>query len=159
MSDIFRSQLPEINEIIPTQALNQIYSHARQCYSNECCGLIMKQGIRPCKNILDRLHQEDPVQYPRNAQQGFVFSAEDSFFLSRNITSKNPVTVIYHSHPDVGAYFSDEDKNNALYEGKPIYPVNHLVIDIRQDKIVCSRLFCFSGSDYQEIAVLPGMEI
>lgn len=158
MSDISLTS-QKIDELISTQVLDQIYFHARQSYPNECCGLIMKRGIRPCKNILDRLHQEDPVRYPRNARQGFVFSSQDSLFLSQNIASENPVTVIYHSHPNVGAYFSNEDQNNALYEGRPLYPVAHLVIDIQKDVIVCSKLFQFIDFSYQEIAVLPGMEI
>ena len=158
LSDIYLTS-QKIDELIPTQALNRIYFHARKSYPDECCGLILKRGIRPCKNILDRLHQEDPVRYPRNARQGFVFSSEDSLFLNKNIASENPVTVIYHSHPNVGAYFSNEDKNNALYDGKPIYAVDHLVIDIQEDVIVCSKLFRFIELDYQEIAILPGMEI
>lgn len=159
MNDFIPLNFQEINELIPIQILNQIYDHARQTYPKECCGLILKQGIRPCKNNLDRLHQEDPTRYPRTAQQGFVFSSTDSLFLSQNIASENPVTVIYHSHPDVGAYFSQEDRNNALYDGEPIYPVDYLVIDIQQHKITCSKLFRFDGLDYQEIAILPGMEI
>ncbi len=149
----------EKNKLISPQYLEKIYFFARQSYPDECCGLILKYGIRPCKNILNELHQSDHITYPRNAQKGFVFSPEDSLFLSKNITSENHVTVIYHSHPNVGAYFSDEDKNNALYEGKPIYPVDHLVIDIQKDEILCSKLFRFIEFNYQLIAVFPGKKI
>ncbi len=149
----------EVNELIPKESLDKIYSHARESYPNECCGLIMKLGIRPCKNIQNELHQSDPVNYSRSAKEGFVFSPEDSLFLSRNIDSDNPVRIIYHSHPDVGAYFSKKDKNNALFDGEPIYPVDHLVIDIQKDEVICSKLFRFTAGDYQLIAVLPGKQI
>ncbi len=149
----------EIRQIILQESLEKIYSLARQSYPDECCGLILKQGIRPCKNIQNELHQSDPVNYPRSAREGFIFSPEDSLFLSRNLDSDNPVKAIYHSHPNVGAYFSHEDQKNALFDGKPIYPVDHLVIDIQKDEIVCSKLFRFLQGDYQLIAVLPGRKI
>ena len=149
----------EINQLISEKRLEQIYYFARQSYPNECCGLILKQGIRPCKNIQNELHQSDPVNYPRSAQEGFVFSPKDALFLSRNIDSENPVKVIYHSHPDVGAYFSNEDKKNALFDGEPIYPVDYLVIDIQKEAVICCKLFRFIAGDYQLIAVLPGQII
>jgi adenylyltransferase/sulfurtransferase len=149
----------EICSVFSRRLLNQIYSLARSNYPHECCGLILKQGIKPCKNIQEELHQSDPINYPRNTTEGFVLSSEDLLFLSRNISSENPVKVIYHSHPDVGAYFSDEDKNNALFEGEPVYPVDHLVIDIQKDKVICSKLFRFIEGDYQLIAVFSGEKI
>jgi len=149
----------EANQIITELSLKEIYILARQHYPHECCGLILKQGIRPCKNIQNELHQLDPVKYPRNPKEGFVLSSEDSLFLSKNVNSENPVKVIYHSHPNVGAYFSDEDKKNALFEGEPIYPVDHLVIDIQKNEIVCSKLFRFIEGDYQLIAVFSGEKI
>ncbi|MCC3410389.1 MAG: Mov34/MPN/PAD-1 family protein [Microcoleus sp. PH2017_29_MFU_D_A] len=149
----------EIEKNISEELLEKVYYFARQSYPDECCGLILEKGIRSCKNIQNQLHQSDPVTYPRSAREGFVFSSEDSLFLSRNIASVNPVKAIYHSHPDVGAYFSNEDKKNALFDGKPIYPVDHLIIDIQRDEIICSKLFRFIAEDYQLIAVFPGRKI
>lgn len=149
----------EINQLMTQETLDKIYLLARQSYPEECCGLILKQGIRPCKNIQNELNQRNSVNYPRSAREGFTFSPEDSLFLSKNIDLANPVKVIYHSHPNVGAYFSDEDKKNALFEGEPIYPVDHLVIDVQPDEIICSKLFRFMAGDYQLMAVLPGQKI
>ena len=52
--------------------------------------------------------------------------------MNKAFRSDNPVVVIYHSHPDVGAYFSDEDQDKALFLGEPIFPVSYLVVDVRQ---------------------------
>ena len=42
--------------------------------------------------------------------------------------------MIYHSHINVGAYFSEEDKKQATYDGNLLYPgVNYLVIDVTKD--------------------------
>jgi proteasome lid subunit RPN8/RPN11 len=143
-------------DYLTINVIKEIYRLAIDQYPRECCGLILKQGIRPCQNIQDQLHQADPINYPRNATTAFTFSAPDSLFLSRNIDTENPVKIIYHSHPDVGAYFSDTDKANALYEGQPIYPVDHLVLDVQSHGVICSKIFRFIEKDYILIATIPG---
>lgn len=146
----------EINDLLPQVFLTSIYDFARQCYPEECCGLIFKEGIKFCQNIQADLHHADPTHYPRTARQGFTLTPADSLLVSRSLSSENPVKIIYHSHPDVGAYFSDEDKKYALWDGSPVYPVDHLVIDIQKRSVICSKLFRFIEGDYQLIAVLPG---
>jgi proteasome lid subunit RPN8/RPN11 len=148
--------IPELDELLPESKIAEIYSQALLYYPDECCGLILKEGIRPCVNILNRLHQADPVNYPQTASKGFVFSAEDALFLSKSIYSDNPAKIIYHSHPNVGAYFSNEDKNNALFDDEPIYQVDHLVIDVQANTVLCSKLFRYIGGNYELIVTLPG---
>jgi proteasome lid subunit RPN8/RPN11 len=68
-----------------------------------------------------------------------------------SISSSRPVKVIYHSHPDVGAYFSDEDTRAALGRepdetAEPQYPVDHIVIDAQSDHIAGAKLFRWSPS-------------
>jgi proteasome lid subunit RPN8/RPN11 len=146
----------EINDLLSQASLASIYDFARQCYPEECCGLILQQGIKSCQNIQAELHHADPIHYPRTARQGFTLTPADSLLVSRSLNSENPVKIIYHSHPDVGAYFSDEDKKHALWEGSPVYPVDHLVIDIQKGIVICSKLFRFIEGDYQLIAILSG---
>jgi proteasome lid subunit RPN8/RPN11 len=146
----------ELDQYITIDGIKEIYRLAIEQYPHECCGLILQQGIRPCPNIQNQLHQSDPINYPRTATNAFTFSAIDALFLSRNIHSENPVKIIYHSHPDVGAYFSHTDKTNALYEGQPIYPVDHLVIDVQNSSAICAKIFRFIATEYTLIAILPG---
>jgi proteasome lid subunit RPN8/RPN11 len=146
----------ELDQYITVEGIREIYRLAIEQHPQECCGLILQQGIRPCQNIQNQLHQSDPVNYPRNAATAFTFSATDALFLSRNINSDNPVKIIYHSHPDVGAYFSHTDKTNALYEGQPIYPIDHLVIDVQNSNVICAKIFRFIATEYTLIAILPG---
>jgi proteasome lid subunit RPN8/RPN11 len=146
----------ELDKYITVDGIKEIYRLAIKQYPQECCGLILQQGIRPCTNIQNQLHQSDPSNYPRTATTAFTFSALDALFLSRNIDSDNPVKTIYHSHPDVGAYFSHTDKTNALYEGQPIYPVDHLVIDVQNSSVICAKIFRFIAAEYTLIAILSG---
>ena len=38
------------------------------------------------------------------------------------------MAVIYHSHVDAGAYFSETDRRNALLGGEPSYPDSTYVV-------------------------------
>jgi proteasome lid subunit RPN8/RPN11 len=149
----------ELNTLLTAEILATIYDLAQHSYPEECCGLVLQQGIRPCQNEQNYWHQLDPINYPRNATQGFIFSAADTLFLSKSIKSDNPAQIIYHSHPNVGAYFSAEDKKNAVVDGAPIYPVDHLVIDVQKAGVLCSKLFRFCAGDYRLMAVLAGNNI
>jgi proteasome lid subunit RPN8/RPN11 len=62
------------------------------------------------------------------------------------------VTAIYHSHIEVGAYFSDEDARAAAPDGELLYPVEYLVVDVRQDGVHGAALFRFDAGRFVEVA-------
>lgn len=99
-------------------------------------------------NDQDNLHAADPTEWPQTARQAYALAASDLYALAMSFLSPNPAIIVYHSHPDVGAYFSDKDANDALYEGKPIYAIDYLVIDIRQACPKGAKLFRFTGSGF-----------
>jgi len=135
--------MPEITTItIPTAALQELYRHAREEFPNECCGYLFGSGetleLRRCRNRQDQLHALDPEANPRTAANGYNIGGRELLDLVRSFDGDRPVTVIYHSHPRVGAYFSAEDANAAIAAG---FPVDYLVIDAQEQTIVEARLF------------------
>ena len=56
--------------------------------------------------------------------------------------------AIVHSHPDVGAYFSREDKHMALGGGdEPLWPgVRYLVVSVRSGGVDAARLYTWDAS-------------
>jgi proteasome lid subunit RPN8/RPN11 len=43
--------------------------------------------------------------------------------------------VIYHSHVDAGAYFSETDRGNAMVDGTPAYPTaTYVVVGVTQGR-------------------------
>lgn len=96
--------------VLTEHALSVIYRHACRTYPRECCGFVLADAkVKEGTNIQDELHMADPRRYPRTAANGYTFSVTDTVFLNSNFKTCSPVSVIYHSHPDVGAYFSRED--------------------------------------------------
>lgn len=127
---------------IPEAALRDLYEHARAEFPSECCGYLYGDGptleVRRCKNRQDQLHALDPEAHPRTAANAYNIGGRELLDLVRSFESERPVTVIYHSHPRVGAYFSAEDERAAIAAG---YPVDYLVIDAQEDEIREAALF------------------
>jgi adenylyltransferase/sulfurtransferase len=126
---------------IPSELLRFCFARAAEGYPEEVCGVLAGPesdprdvtAAHPVRNILNRLHGEDPQRYPRQATHGYVLDPKEHMLLERKLSQDGQaIRVIYHSHVDVGAYFSEEDQRRALWEGEPLFPdVAYLVCGIK----------------------------
>jgi adenylyltransferase/sulfurtransferase len=142
--------------IIPSEVLTDIYAHAQATYPEECCGFLIGPDKTPsidearrCENQQNRYHDLDPEHFPRTAREAYYLGGKDLRFLAESLNSPRPVKIIYHSHPDVGAYFSEEDTRAALGRApddtaQPQYPVDYIVIDAQASHIGGAKLFRWS---------------
>ncbi len=137
---------------LPLSVLAAIYEHAEREYPSECCGFVLGNVVRPCVNVQDRLHQSDPELFPRTSRHAFALDFESTRFLIDSLDGDNPVRVIYHSHPDVGAYFSEEDSRFALRGDEPLYPcVDYLVVGVEHRSVKGARLFRYLEGGFREV--------
>jgi proteasome lid subunit RPN8/RPN11 len=137
---------------LPRAVLDAIYAHAREGYPEEVCGFVIAgDEARRCENRQNALHAEDPEAFPRDARTAYNLGAKDLFFLDRSLRSERPVRIIYHSHVDVGAYFSEEDVRAAALDGEILYPVDYLVVDVRADGVRGAKLFRFRDGTFVEV--------
>lgn len=153
-------------EPVPTldsAALRAAYAEARRRYPEEACGFLLGprdqplcDEAQPCQNQQNALHALDPETFPRDARTAYQLGARDILALSRSLDGPRPVKIIFHSHVDVGAYFSPEDRRAALLEGEPVYPVDYLVIDCGGERVRGARLYRFAADDFVEVARYPG---
>ena len=145
---------------LPRPLLEAIYRHARATFPKECCGFVIGAGeaaeLVECENWQDRYHAVDPETYPRTAETAYTFGGKDLRRLAESLDSDRPATIVYHSHPRVGAYFSAEDSKAALSAG---WPVDYLVVDCQEDGVPVAVLFRKrEGLDeYVEVARYPGL--
>lgn len=146
---------------LPDELLQRIYAQARAEFPSECCGYLKGRGtaarLFACKNFMDRLHALDPETYPRTSANGYNFGGRELMDFTRSFEGDDPATVVYHSHPRVGAYFSAEDEAAALSAG---YPVDYLVVDAQDDGVRGAVLFRrvrdAGPGAYVEVARYPG---
>ena len=153
--------------IIPRPLLEQVYQEARRAFPAECCGWLAgprnggaAAAIRPCVNMQDSGGQH-PTAADRTAETAYVLSVPDLLALDRELDTAVPPLVIYHSHPNGRAYFSDTDRAVAAWGDGPAYPVQQLVVGIDRQRIVESALFAWSDADggFVELARYAGAEL
>lgn len=117
--------------MISNKIIEELYLHAEAEYPFECCGYIKKNGnVIRAINALS-IDEAKAMNY-RYPEEGYLFDENSALEMNASFKTDNPCLYIYHSHPNVGAYFSDEDKNKALISGLPIYPVDYIVIDVQK---------------------------
>lgn len=147
---------------IAPEQLEAIYRQARAEFPKECCGFILgapgsaEAELVQCENWQDRYHAVDPETYPRTAETAYTFGGKDLRRLADSLDSDTPASVVYHSHPRVGAYFSAEDTRAALSAG---WPVDYLVVDCQEERIVEALMFRRQGDEFVEIARYEGADI
>lgn len=135
---------------ISSYVMDMMILHAERDYPNETCGLVIGPkekpkaiGVFPIPNIQDELHAKDPKTYPREAKTAYFMDPKQLQIVEKEAASKGFNTkIIYHSHPDHGVYFSEEDKAMACPWGEPNDPeVGYLVIGVDQGKTSGASLF------------------
>jgi proteasome lid subunit RPN8/RPN11 len=151
---------PEGVPTISKEHLAAIYRQARAEFPRECCGYILGEGegaeLVPCENRQDKLHALDPETYPRTSENGYDIGGKELIRLVRSLDGPQPARIVYHSHPRVGAYFSEEDTRAAVAAG---WSVDYLVIDVQEHEVVESVLFRQSGMEFERIARFDGERV
>ncbi|MBX7082775.1 MAG: Mov34/MPN/PAD-1 family protein [Nannocystaceae bacterium] len=142
---------------IAREHLLAIYQQSRAEFPKECCGYILGAGadaeLVPCINRQDQLHALDPEAHPRTAENGYNIGGKQLLQLVRSFESDKPARIIYHSHPRVGAYFSEEDTRAAVAAG---YPCDYLVVDVQEHGVIEAKLFRRDGERYVEVERFDG---
>lgn len=132
---------PQAPLTIPRDLLERCYAHGAGTYPEEGCGVLSGpaegDGVdawHPIANVLNRMHAEDPERYPRTGSDGYFMDPAEMMRLERALKAEGrAVKVIVHTHVDVGAYFSAEDKTRALWAGSPIIPgMLYLVCGVKE---------------------------
>jgi len=106
--------------------LETIQHQAVEEYPEESCGVILARGaerrLLRCRNVQNELHARDPERNPRTARTAYHIDPQDLLRIGRLESEGFGVAVIYHSHVDAGAYFSETDRRQALIGDEPAYP-------------------------------------
>lgn len=139
--------LPSLSD----EVMAEIRSHAERDYPAECCGLLFSRRsaygiittVKACRNVQNENHSLDPEVFPRTADHGYYMAPDDLLAAQKEAREKGEILrMIYHSHIDAGAYFSEEDSRSALYEGEPLYPgVDYLVLSVLKGRAAAFAVF------------------
>jgi len=141
--------------------LARIVSLARDAYPNEACGLVVGRSwdearLVELENQQDRYHARDPVRFPRTARTAY---AMHPLKVSEAVEAAGGLLCIWHSHCDVGAYFSEEDVRVALGGGEaPLWPgTDYLVVSCRAHGVDDLQLFRWEPSGRRFVGAPVGL--
>ena len=145
------------NITIRREIVDRVDAEARDAFARdeESCGLLvgpadeplLVDAIVPMENRANKLHRLDPETYPRTGRMYFDI---DPLKFERSVRdgdgSGRPVKVLYHSHLDVGAYFSETDAQAATMGGDaPSYDLAYLVTSVRDGVVDERKLFVWDA--------------
>lgn len=147
--------------------MKQAFREARKAFPAECCGWLTGpaggdavSGLRACENAQDGGDHPMATAAARTAETAYVIAGDDLLAFNRGFRDAEPPRVIYHSHPNGRAYFSDTDQQVATspWGDGPAYEVQQLVVGIDAERVVEAALFAWSdeAGKFVEIARFPG---
>lgn len=153
--------MPVLTPVLTAEEVAAIHRHAEADYPAECCGVVLvREGgdrdrrLYACRNIQDVLHAKDPSRFPRDSRTAYYMAHEDLLEIGRQEGHGYGVHVIYHSHVDVGAYFSETDRGNALVDGEPAYPgAIYVVIAVKNGRADETQAFRWDGATREFVEV------
>jgi adenylyltransferase/sulfurtransferase len=144
--------------IVTAEELAALRGQAVDEYPHESCGVIVvrpgERRLLRCRNVQDELHARDPERHPRDARTAYYIDSKDLLRIGRLEGEGFGVAVIYHSHIDVGAYFSETDRRNALVGDEPAYPdAIYLVTSVMSGRAEGTSAFRWDAARRDFVAV------
>ena len=146
---------------LSTSSLAALHGHACETYPNECCGMLIERGgheqVVRVTNIQHELHAKDPEQYPRTAAIAYTMGLESVPILLAAERGELRLRAFYHSHPEHEAYFSAEDKKQAMGGwDEPNYPrAVQIVMSVCGREVRATKAFAWDEGtrDFIEITL------
>ena len=134
------SELGEIR--LPRELMLELYGHARECYPEECCGIV----IGSAEPETWRAVRCSNVQNARRAQGDSELDARRAFWIDERELLEalqqasrrgEELRAVYHSHVDTAAYLSHEDLRGAVgAHGRPQWPgAGQIVVSVWEDGV------------------------
>jgi [CysO sulfur-carrier protein]-S-L-cysteine hydrolase len=136
--------------------LSAVLTAVVAAYPSEGCGLILRGPtgfrIHPMQNAYDRYHAVDPERFPRTSRTAYLFDPKEHLRISEEADARREqIACVFHSHCDVGAYFSQEDRQMAAPDGEPLWPgVSYLVVAVDQGVPTAAKLFWWEKGAFLE---------
>lgn len=128
---------------VSPRVLNEIASHARQTFPEECCGLVTGSArerfreAHACRND------------SQDRRRAFFMSPVDCQAVMETAEARGEaVTAVYHSHAGVDAYFSELDQEHAGHALFPFPRADHIVVSIVEGQVRRWGLFQRAGDGF-----------
>ncbi len=147
--------------VISRAVMAELEAHALAAYPSECCGFVSGPASEPAvldasvreENEADKYHKLDPETFPRTSRTYFKINelrAAKAF--DAGDKAGRPIKVIYHSHCDAGAYFSEEDAATFASDQQLMWPCAFIVVSVQNGQLAETKLWVHAPgtNDFRE---------
>jgi proteasome lid subunit RPN8/RPN11 len=138
------------------ELLARIVARCEADPAREVCGFLVRRGgveeLVQVENVADRYHARDPAAFPRTSRDSYLMDPRAQLRLHEELAARGgEIVAVWHSHVEVGAYFSAKDRADAVIDGAPVIPgAEYLVLGVKSGKVTEIRCFRFEGEDFVE---------
>jgi len=137
-------------------ALARIASLCEADPEREVCGFVLRRGtaleVVPIPNVADRHHERDPVRFPRTSREAYLMDPKAQLRVHRDVDETGAqIVAVWHSHVEVGAYFSEKDRADAVVDGVQQVPgAEYLVFGVRGGRVTEAKRYRLVGGEFLE---------
>jgi proteasome lid subunit RPN8/RPN11 len=127
--------------------------------AREVCGFVVSrdgaQHVVPIPNVADRYHAADPERFPRTSRDSYLMDPKEQLRVHRELEAwGGEIVAVWHSHVEVGAYFSGKDRADAVVDGVQAVPgAEYLVLGVRGGRVTEVKRYRYEGGDFVESAL------
>ena len=143
----------------PPEALARVIELCEADPESEVCGFIVRREetleVVAIDNVADRYHAADPAAFPRTSRDSYLMDPMAQLRLLRDVERCGAALVtVWHSHVEVGAYFSAKDRADAVIDGVQQVPgAEYLVLGVRRGRVTEVKRYLHTGTEFIEIAL------
>ncbi len=125
----------------------------------EVCGFVVRRGgaleVEPIPNVADRYHAKDPAGFPRTSRESYLMDPRAQLRVLEALEAAGgEVVAVWHSHVEMGAYFSAKDRADAVVDGAPLVPgAEYLVLGVRGGRVDEVKRFRLEDGEFVESEV------
>jgi proteasome lid subunit RPN8/RPN11 len=140
----------------PPEVVARIAALCEADPEREVCGFVVRRGaeleVVPVANVADRYHALDPERFPRTSRDGYLMDPKVQLRLQRELEAwGGEIVAVWHSHVEVGAYFSEKDRADAVVDGVQTMPgAEYLVLGVRGGRVTDAKRFRWDGREFVE---------
>jgi proteasome lid subunit RPN8/RPN11 len=122
----------------------------------ETCGFVVRIAgaleVVPVPNVADRYHAHDPERFPRTSRDSYLMDPHSQLRVHEELAaSGGEIVAVWHSHVEVGAYFSAKDRADAVVDGVQLVPdAEYLVLGVRGGRVDEVKRYRFDGEGFVE---------
>jgi [CysO sulfur-carrier protein]-S-L-cysteine hydrolase len=124
--------------------------------AREVCGFLVRRDgalhVVQVPNVADRYHELDPARFPRTSRDAYLMDPKAQLRVHRELDAwGGEIVAVWHSHVEVGAYFSEKDRADAVVEGVQTVPgAEYLVLGVRGGRVTEVKRFRYADGGFLE---------